>query len=106
MYSRIITCSIDHSRIDEFRTVLNQEFLPRIQRQPGFIENIESLDSTTGEFCCTTLWNTKSDVENYDRGLFQEIAETLGPMMTGAPTVKNLPVENSSVHRIATGKAA
>ncbi len=45
MYSRIITCSIDRSRIDEFRTVLNQEFLPRIQRQPGFIENIESLDS-------------------------------------------------------------
>jgi heme-degrading monooxygenase HmoA len=86
--------------------VLNQEFLPRIQRQPGFVENIESLDSGTGEFCCTTLWNSKSDVENYDKTLFQEIAARLGPMMEGAPTVKNLPVENSSVHRIATGKAA
>jgi heme-degrading monooxygenase HmoA len=106
MYSRIITCSIDRSRVDEFRTVLNQEFLPRIQRQPGFIENIESLDSGTGEFCCTTLWNSKSDVENYDKALFQEISARLGPMMVGAPSVKNLPVENSSVHGIATGKAA
>ena len=34
MYSRIITCTIDPSRVDEFRTVLNQEFLPRIQKQP------------------------------------------------------------------------
>ena len=106
MYSRIITCSIAHSRIDEFRTVLNEEFLPRIQCQPGFIENIESLDSGTGEFCCTTLWNSKSDIENYDKGLFQEISAKLGPMMVGAPSVRNLPVENSSVHRIATGKAA
>ena len=106
MYSRIITCSIDRSRIDEFRTVLNQEFLPRVQRQPGFIENIESLDNGTGEFCCTTLWKSKSDVENYDKTLFQEISARLGPMMIGAPSVRNLPVENSSVHHIATGKAA
>ena len=106
MYSRIITCTIDPSRIDEFRTVLNLEFLPRIQKQPGFIENIESLDGATGEFCCTTLWNSKADVENYDRNLFQEVAAKLGPMMKGDPVVRNLPVENSSVHRIAAGKAA
>jgi quinol monooxygenase YgiN len=106
MYSRIITCTIDPSRVDEFRTVLNQEFLPRIQKQPGFVENIESLDGRTGEFCCTTLWNSQSDVENYDRGLFQEVAAKLGPMMTDAPVVRNLPVENSSVHRVAAGKAA
>jgi len=72
----------------------------------GFVENIESLDGRTGEFCCTTLWNSQSDVENYDRGLFQEVAAKLGPMMTDAPVVRNLPVENSSVHRVAAGKAA
>ena len=106
MYSRIITCTVDPSRIDEFRAVLNGEFLPRIQRQPGFLENIESLDTKTGEFCCTTLWNNQSDIENYDGGLFQEVAARLGPMMKEPPTLKNLPVENSSVHRVAAGKAA
>ena len=106
MYSRIISCKIDPSRIDEFRASLNSEFLPKIQSQPGFIDNIESLDSTTGEFNCTTLWKNKSDVENYDNGLFQEVAEKLGPLMTEAPSVKTLPVENSSAHRVAAGKAA
>ena len=106
MYSRIITCTIEPSRIEEFRAVLNREFLPQIQKQPGFVENIESLDSATGEFCCMTLWNSKADVENYDRSLFQEVAAALGPMMQGAPVVRNLPVENSSVHRVAAGQAA
>jgi len=106
MYSRIVTCKIDTSRINEFRTALNQEFLPRIQGQPGFIDNLEALDPATGEFSCTTVWHNRSDVESYDNGLFQEVAAKLGPLMTEPPTVKTLPVENSSIHRVAAGKAA
>jgi hypothetical protein len=106
MYSRIITCKIDPSRIQEFRSSLNHEFLPRIQGQPGFVDNLESLDTTTGEFCCTTLWNSRSDLEDYDRGLFQEVAAKLGPFVSEGPSVKTLPVENSSAHRVAAGKAA
>ena len=106
MYSRTVTCKIDPSMIDEFRDALNGEFLPRIQAQPGFVDNIESLDSTTGEFCCTTLWKSESDVKNYDSSLFQEIAANLAPLMVEGPSVKTLPVENSSAHRVAAGKAA
>jgi hypothetical protein len=106
MYSRTVTCKIDPAMIDEFRDALNGEFLPRIQAQPGFVDNIESLDSTTGEFCCTTLWKSESDVKNYDSGLFQEIAVNLSPLMIEGPSVKTLPVENSSAHRVAAGKAA
>jgi len=106
MYSRTVTCKIDPAMIDEFRDALNGEFLPRIQAQPGFVDNIESLDSATGEFCCTTLWKSESDVKNYDSSLFQEIAANLAPLMIEGPSVKTLPVENSSAHRVAAGKAA
>ena len=106
MYSRTVTCKIDPTMIDEFRDALNGEFLPRIQAQPGFVDNIESLDSATGEFCCTTLWKSESDVKNYDSSLFQEIAANLAPLMVEGPSVKTLPVENSSAHRVAAGKAA
>lgn len=106
MYSRIITCRIDPARVSEFRAALNGEFLPRIQDQPGFIDNIESLDTSTGDFCCTTLWKSRADIEAYDNSLFQEVAAKLGPLMIDAPVVRTLPVENSSVHRVAAGKAA
>lgn len=106
MISRIITCNINPAKVSEFKTALNNEFLPRIQAQPGFLENIESLDPATGKFCCVTLWKGTSDVENYDNGLFHEVAERLVPMMEGGPSVQTLPVENSSVHNIRSGKAA
>ena len=106
MVSRIITCTINVSKINEFKTALNNQFLPRIQAQPGFIDNIESLDPATGQFSCLTIWKTPSDVENYDKGLFKEVAASLVPLMQGNPTVQTLPVENSSVHHVKAGAVA
>ena len=106
MVSRLITCTINPARLNDFKHALNNQFLPRIQAQPGFVENIESLDPATGQFSCMTLWNAASDVENYDKGLFKEIAVSLTPLMLGDPTVQTLPVENSSVHHVKAGKAA
>ena len=105
MFSRIVSCTINPAKVSEFRTALNNQFLPRIQSQPGFIDNIESLDPATGKFNCVTLWKTASDVEKYDKGLFQEVAAGLVPLIQEGPTVQTLPVENSSVHNVKAGRA-
>ncbi len=105
MFSRIVSCTINPAKVSEFRTALNNQFLPRIQSQPGFIDNIESLDPATGQFTCLTLWKTASDVEKYDKGLFQEVAAGLVPLIQEGPTVQTLPVENSSVHNVKAGRA-
>src|SRR5689334_15596618 len=105
MFSRIITCTVNPAKVSEFKTALNNQFLPRIQSQPGFLENIESLDPSTGQFCCVTLWKSAADLNNYEKGLFQEVAAKLVPLMQGNPTVQTLPVENSSVHHVRAGSA-
>jgi hypothetical protein len=106
MYSRIINCTIDTAKLNDFRKALNEQFLPQIQSQPGFVDNIESLDPATGQFSCMTLWKTAVDVENYNNGLFLELASKLSPLMKGSPNIQTLPVENSSVHHVKAGKAA
>src|SRR5437867_13342809 len=98
MVSRIINCTIDPAKVAEFRNALNNQFLPRIQEQPGFVDNIESLDPATGQFSCMTLWRTASDVVNYDNGLFKEVASNMVPLMQGNPIVQPLPVNHSSAN--------
>jgi heme-degrading monooxygenase HmoA len=105
MHSRIITCSIKLNDVEKFRRTINNEFLPRIQASPGFLENIESVDPSTGQYCCVTVWKSEADVKNYDQGLFQEIAGKLGPLMAGAPAVLTLPVDNASAHNMRAGRA-
>ncbi len=104
MISRIVTCNIKPEKLNEFRNALNQLFLPRVQRQHGFVDVVESIDTTTGVFVCNTFWNTRQDVENYENTLFQEIAQGLTPLLQNEPTIQTLNVENSTVHNIAAGK--
>lgn len=104
MISRIVTCNIKPEKLNEFRNALNQQFLPRIQRQHGFVDVVESIDPTTGTFVCNTFWNTRQDVDNYDNGLFPEVAKALTPLLQNEPTIQTLNVENSTVHNIAAGK--
>lgn len=106
MISRYVTCTIQPDKIDEFRDTLNTKFLPRIQSQPGFVENLESLDPVSGKFTCMTVWKDQTAVDRYNKGLFQEVAEALTPLTSEPPEVTTLPVENSSVHKIKAGRAA
>jgi len=105
MIARIITCTVTPSKVGEFRTLLNNTLLPKIQSQQGFVENIEALDPNTGQYCSATLWQNRSDVENYDNGVFPEIAAKMSPLLSGSPTVQTLPVENSSVHHVRAAAA-
>lgn len=106
MISRIVSCNLKPEKLSEFRNALNEQYLPRIQRQHGFVDVVESIDTNSGAFVCNTFWSTSQDVENYDKGLFQEVAKALTPMLQEEPTVQTLNVENSTVHNISAGKKA
>jgi len=105
MFARIVTCSVQTAKIDDFRRLLNDQLLPLVQSQPGFVENLEALDPRTGRFSCTTLWQSRSDVENYDNGVFPEVAAKMSPLLKGNPVVETLPVENSSIHHVRAAAA-
>jgi quinol monooxygenase YgiN len=106
MISRIVSCTIRPEKISEFRALLKSEVLPAITRQPGFVDLVESIDDGSGTFVCTTLWNTRPDIEHYDQTLFPELAQKLVPLLSGQPDIKTLMVENSTVHDISSGKSA
>jgi quinol monooxygenase YgiN len=106
MISRIVDCNVRPEKLNEFRAALNQEFVPRIKAQPGFVDIIESLDPVSGHFVCNTFWKSSDDVKRYDSGLFQEVATSLTPYLNGEPHVDTMEVETSSVHGIAAGRSA
>jgi len=105
MIARIINCTVTPSKVGEFRTLLNNTLMPKIQSQQGFVENIEALDPNTGQFSSTTVWRSRSDVENYDNSVFPELAAKMSPLLNGNPTVQTLPVEYSSEHNVRAAAA-
>jgi quinol monooxygenase YgiN len=106
MISRIVDCNVRNDKLHEFRHMLNEQFVPQIKQQPGFVDLIEALDADSGRFVCNSFWKTRADLEKYDSGFFQQVAGSLRDFMTTDPKVSTLEVENSTVHHIAEGHAA
>ena len=106
MFTRIVQCHLKNQRLDEARQALNNEVIPQLRRQPGFIDVIESLEPQTGQFVCMTLWNTREDADRYGQTEFPKTATRLRDFIADEPTVNTLQVETSTVHNIAKGKAA
>jgi len=106
MLARIVTATVQPAKVSEFRNLLNNKLLPMVQSQPGFLENIEALDPSTGQFSCTTLWKSREDLEHYDNGVFPDIASKMSPMLQGNPVVQTLPVENSSTQHVRAAAAS
>jgi quinol monooxygenase YgiN len=106
MISRIVDCNVRNDKMNEFRHMLNEQFVPQIKQQPGFVDLIEALDTDSGRFVCNSFWESRADLEKYDSGFFQQVAGSLREFMTIDPKVSTLEVENSTVHDIAEGRAA
>lgn len=105
MISRIVDCNIKLEKLNEFRKMLSAEVLPQIAREDGFVDVIECIDTKTGHFICNTLWETLQDVETYDKGLFQEVAQRLMPLLRDQPQVHTMVVETSTAHAINAGRS-
>ncbi len=107
MYTRVVQAQIRRDKINDLRTTLDSTVLPVVRQQPGLVDIIEACDPDTGKFYCMTLWRTREDADRYGNGpVFQKHAELLTPFAEGQPSIETLPVETSTVHSIAKGKAA
>ena len=106
MVSRIVHWTVEVAQMNGFKAAWNEQFLPRIQALPGFVENIESLDPSNGRFCCVTIWQTSADEQRYAEGLYQEMTRAFRPALKKeVPRVDTLPVLNSSTQHVFAGRA-
>ncbi|HVO59867.1 MAG TPA: antibiotic biosynthesis monooxygenase [Terriglobales bacterium] len=107
MYTRIVECHVKPGRKQEATTKMNNEVLPILQKQPGFVDMIGLTDEHDPErLLALSFWTTKEDAERYHREQFSHISDLLKPLLTTTPKVETYNVESSTTHRIAAGKAA
>lgn len=107
MFTRIVECHVKPGRKQEATAKMNNEVLPILQEQPGFVDMIGLIDEHDPErLVALSFWKTKEDAERYHREHFSQVSDLLNPLLTAAPKVQTYNVETSTTHRIAAGKAA
>lgn len=104
MYTRVFQATIKADRLMDFKETLNNEVVPLVNKQPGYIDNVEMYSGNN--LVCVTFWRTRDDAERFGQDVFPQVVESATPMLTRPPQVDTYEVENSSVHKLFAGKAA
>ncbi len=106
MFARVVDLNCKPGKIEELRTRLDQEIIPILKKQQGFVDELVlNSEQETGHVLAISLWNTKDDAERYQREQYAKIAEILRPGLAGEPRVNTYNVDLSTPHKIAA-KAA
>ena len=107
MFARIVESTVKPEKRDELQQRLRNEILPLLQKQPGFVDTVGLVsDQDPERMVSISFWKTREDAERHHRENFSRIQDVVKPYLKGSIQVETYNVEESTIHRIAAGKAA
>jgi quinol monooxygenase YgiN len=108
MLARVVEVTVKGGKKPEILNILQNELLPLLQKQPGFV-GFETLARETdpNTSVSVTFWQNKDYAETcYAMPAYAQLLSRIRPLITTdiKPVFHN--VEISTAHRIPSGKAA
>jgi heme-degrading monooxygenase HmoA len=98
MYVRMTFFAVKEGKMGQLRDMYNKEVIPAHKAHKGirFVHLLECLDNTN-EGISVTAWDTKADLDSYEKsGDYEKLVGLFSDMYTGTPTLKSFEVTASS----------
>jgi hypothetical protein len=88
MYARSVTLRLRSHMQPDFTHILVNQILPILQKQKGFKEEITLCNSGSPEAISISLWEHKSNADDYNTRGYPEVLKTLTKVIEGTPRVQ------------------
>ena len=107
MFTRVVEITTKTGKAKELTRTINDKVLALLRTQSGFVDEVILIsDQNPDRVLAMSFWNTKDDAEKYNRETYPKVNEIIRGSIEGSPKVQTFDVEQSTVHKIAAGKAA
>ena len=105
MYARRVSMKLKPNSTAEFTQRLEKQVIPMLRKQSGFRDEITFVAPDGTEAFGVSLWDTKQNADNYNRGGYAEVTKILEKVIDGTPKLETYEVANSTFHKIAAPTA-
>jgi|SRR5580700_4005354 heme-degrading monooxygenase HmoA len=107
MFARVLDCQARAGRSEQNSTRWENDLLPILQKQPGFVDFLSLSDTTDDERLVRfSFWISREAAEEYHRQHYQTIANLLELVLRSPPILQGFAVTASTAHRIVVSRAA
>jgi hypothetical protein len=105
MFTRNVMLKLKANSAPELTTLIENEVIPLLRKQPGFCDEITFVAPEGSEALAISFWDTQENAEAYSRTAYPEVLKTLVKVIEGTPKVETFVVSNSTFDKISA-KAA
>ncbi|MGC2696258.1 MAG: antibiotic biosynthesis monooxygenase [Candidatus Angelobacter sp.] len=107
MFTRVVEVTSKAGKARDLTRTVSDKVLSILKNQPGFIDEITLVsDEDQNRILAISFWKSKEHAEAYQREQYNKVTETIRNLIEGNPQVRTFEVEQSTIHKIAAGKAA
>src|SRR5712691_1710948 len=100
MFARHVTVKLNPSTLAEFTRVMDNEILPWLRKQKGFLDTITLAVPGGREIVSISFWDQEESAQLYNSASYPEALEILKKVLAGTPQVKTFDVVSSTLQRV------
>ena len=100
MYARNVTFHIKANMHSDYTHTFENQVLPLLQKQKGFKEAITLSNAGSPEVVSISLWEHKSNADDYNTRTYPEVLKTLGNVIDGTPRIQTFETVVSTFHNV------
>src|SRR5260370_37664484 len=107
MYTSVVDLTPKQGKAREFTQAVDDKIRPLLEKQTGFVDvTVIGSDTEPTRVLALSFWNTREDVQRYEREQFDAVHKKLQPILETAPAVRTFAIHTSTTHSIADGTTA
>lgn len=100
MYARNVTFRLKSNMQADYTHMFESQVLPLLNKQKGFKDEITLCNSGSPEVVSISLWDKKSNADDYNTHAYPQVLKTLANVIDGTPRVQTFETVISTFHHV------
>ncbi|HEY3619498.1 MAG TPA: antibiotic biosynthesis monooxygenase [Candidatus Sulfotelmatobacter sp.] len=105
MFARHVAVKLKPGTLPEFARVMDNEILPWLRKQKGFLDTITLAVADGGEIVSISFWDREDNAQAYNLTGYPEVLHSLKKTLAGTPQVRTFDVVISTLQKIVPAQA-
>jgi heme-degrading monooxygenase HmoA len=101
MFARHVTVKLKPGTLAEFTKVMDNEILPWLRKQKGFLDTITLAVPGGKEIVSISFWDHEGNAQLYNSVSYPEVFHILKNILAGTPHVRTFNVVSSTLQKVA-----
>ena len=90
MFARNVSIHLKSNMLSDYTRTFEKDILPLLRKQNGFKDELTLAGSGGIDVTAISLWENKSNANEYSTRVHPEVPKTLGKVIDGTPRVQTL----------------